>query len=204
MTAFTETARKYHEELDAAIARALEGLAARGRRATCARGCAWCCRLPVRATLPEAALVAEYLRASLTDAGLTATAARLSAWVAWNNDTLPELSAKGVSVQAAWHEHGPGCPFLKDGDCLIYPVRPMGCRVHYSTIEPGFCGPDRDKAPLFSDPGTVAEVVDAVRPVCLDYRARLEGMGIVFETVVRFLPEMVLGEVDKQGLGTKD
>ncbi|MBI5696402.1 MAG: YkgJ family cysteine cluster protein [Nitrospirae bacterium] len=196
MKTFAETAKKYHEALDAAIVRALEGLAARGRRVSCARGCAWCCRLPVRATLPEAALVAEYVRATMPEAESEELSARLAGWVSWHNDTLPELSARGVSMQDAWQEHGPGCPFLKEESCLIYSVRPMGCRVHYSTMEPGFCGPDRDKAPLFSDPGTVAEIESAVKPICIDYRKKLEAADIVFEEIVKYLPELVLGEID--------
>lgn len=193
-----ELARKYHRDLDAVIGGAAEGLAREGRPVVCAMGCASCCRLPVLATLPEAALVARHVADNLPRDAAAVTA-RLEAWLAWTESELPALSARGVPTREAYLERGPGCPFLEEEACMIYPARPMGCRVHSSTAPAVSCGPGHGSSGLFAEPGTVPEILDAARPVCMEYRRRVEEMGMPFGSAVRPLPALVLGELRRAG-----
>jgi Fe-S-cluster containining protein len=90
----------------------------------CQRGCATCCTLRVGATAPEVWLVARFLRA-----------------------VAPRLAERGVDLMAtvrAADAHSRGldeaarvalrqrCPFIAQGVCVIYPVRPLACRGHAS------------------------------------------------------------------------
>jgi len=177
-----ETARVYLQNIDGAIKRARSALHGRGARITCAKGCAWCCRLPVRATLPEGALAARYIRDTLPPPEVAALVGHMEDWLSRRENAPLTRGIPDV----------PACPFLADDLCIIYPARPMGCRVHSSTADPALCGRGQDGPALFESPGTVAEVIDEVKPVCMDYRLGLEQSGMNFQSIVKHLPELVL------------
>jgi Fe-S-cluster containining protein len=90
----------------------------------CGRGCASCCTLRVSATAPEVLAVAAFLRA-----------------------VQPRLLPRGIDLvgqvrdaDAATHGLGEAqrvtlrqrCPFIAQGVCVIYAVRPLACRGHAS------------------------------------------------------------------------
>lgn len=90
----------------------------------CHRGCATCCTLQVSATAPEVFGVARFLRA-----------------------VAPALQARGIDLigqiraaDAATRGLGEAarvalrqrCPFIAQGVCVIYSVRPLACRGHAS------------------------------------------------------------------------
>jgi len=77
--------------------------------AACAAGCGWCCHQPVEVSTAEALAIAAALR-------LDPDAAR---WLAgWTGGRL--------------------CPFLVEGACAIYPIRPLKCRGLYQP-DPRWC-----------------------------------------------------------------
>lgn len=97
------TSQKVIKDFYALIQPALDAI---NTVATCGKGCSHCCHIPVRITEYEAELLAE------------ATGRQMK-----------YLSAK----QAKRDPTQPGpCPFLQDGACAVYPVRPLICRIHYS------------------------------------------------------------------------
>ncbi len=107
-------------ELAAAYAeQAFERAGGKARAAAldCRRGCAFCCHLPVETTAAEAARGLEYARAHLDDAGFAALASRIEA--------AEEAYPLSADQPPARH---PPCPFLLDGACLVYAVRPLACR----------------------------------------------------------------------------
>ncbi len=92
----------------------------------CKRGCAWCCRgIKVDVTVPEAVLIAEFLRWSLSAEHFQAIA-----------DEIREAArvAQTMTIDQRWQAQTP-CPLLDEesGTCLVYQVRPMRCRGHNST-----------------------------------------------------------------------
>ena len=183
-------AEAYFRDIDNKVAEAVGRLAASGRKPPCGPGCHWCCYLPVRASAPEAALISAYLGSNFTNDGLQVLKSRLEAWLSWQREALPrQITATDVSK--AYLLHGPPCPFLIGGLCGIYPVRPMGCRVHFS-FDPVRCGPDAPASSIFDPPHIVQVILDAVRPLCLEYRMDLQDAGIDFEGSLRLLPELVL------------
>ena len=168
----------YFRDIDNKVAEVVGRLAASGRIPPCGPGCHWCCYLPVRASAPEAVLISAYLDSVLTKDGLLILKSRLEAWLRWHMEELPR-HITGVDVSKVYQLHGPPCPFLIGGLCDIYPVRPMGCRVHFS-FDPVRCGPDAPASSIFDPPHIVQEVLDAVRPLCLEYRMDLQDAGIDF------------------------
>lgn len=89
-------------------------------RIACKAGCYYCCDVYVSAQAPRIFVIADWLRANSPDIG--AEIARLEAADA-------EIRGKDVDARA---RAGLACPFLADGKCGIYPVRPAGCRGFFS------------------------------------------------------------------------
>lgn len=90
----------------------------------CGRGCAACCSLRVTATAPEILGVARFLQAvqpSLQARGIDLIG-RLRQVQA---QTIGLSEAERVQVRRA-------CPFIAQGVCVIYAVRPLACRGHAS------------------------------------------------------------------------
>lgn len=77
-----------------------------GKFAACARGCGHCCHVSVPITEFEAQMIAEGI-------GVKAQVVKQS--------KRPDISQFG--------SHTP-CPFLANGECSIYEVRPLTCRMH--------------------------------------------------------------------------
>lgn len=97
---------------------AAEAVAA-GRDMACGAGCPYCCVLNVGVLLPEALLIADWLKDALRPAQLSELQKKLArhrAWARWMDDD--ERIGKKVT-----------CPFLDPaGSCSIHPVRPLACR----------------------------------------------------------------------------
>ncbi|PXW94376.1 putative zinc- or iron-chelating protein [Sphaerotilus hippei] len=90
----------------------------------CGRGCAACCSLRVTATTPEVLLVAQFLRA--VQPGLLARGIDLMARLAG-----ADRHTAGLTEAERLQRREP-CPFVAQGACVIYPVRPLSCRGHAS------------------------------------------------------------------------
>jgi len=186
-----DLAQAYFREIDDALVRAYGALATKGLTVTCSPGCSSCCSLPVNATYPEAVVASVYIREHFRPESVRRLIERADTWLDWCGSELPGL-AKGADLSSVYSLYGPGCPMLSGGLCTIYPVRPMGCRVHCSVCDPAFCTPEQRNSPHYNPNGFVEEVVSEVKPFCLIYRQRVEQLGFDFESVVRPLPEMLV------------
>jgi Fe-S-cluster containining protein len=90
----------------------------------CQRGCATCCTLRVGATAPEVLLVARFLRAvapQLKQRGIDLVGQVRQA----DAQTRGLSEAQRVALRQR-------CPFIAQGACVIYQVRPLACRGHAS------------------------------------------------------------------------
>ena len=57
------------------------------------------------------------------------------------------------------------CPFLKDGACSVYAVRPMPCRSFFSITAPEACSPDSEQEPTnpkLEPPQVIKELLKAI------------------------------------------
>lgn len=86
----------------------------------CSRGCCSCCMLRVSATAPEILLIAWYLR-QLRQARPELGAALEQALRQADSITRGMSEAKRAGLRRL-------CPFIHQGACAIYPVRPLACR----------------------------------------------------------------------------
>ncbi len=86
----------------------------------CHRGCATCCTLRVTATGPEILMVARFIRA--IDSALQNRGVDLPGQIA-----AAHADTQGLSEQERVSKRRP-CPFIAQGVCVIYAVRPLACR----------------------------------------------------------------------------
>lgn len=90
----------------------------------CSRGCAACCTLRVTATAPEVLAVARFLRAvepALKQRGIDLIGQVRGA----DAVTAGRSEAERVGLRQR-------CPFVAQGVCVVYRVRPLACRGHAS------------------------------------------------------------------------
>jgi Fe-S-cluster containining protein len=127
------------DEVDKGVEARAEVLAARGEVIACKRGCNSCCEEPIMIFRPEAARVARWL--DLPENAEVRAAFRV-AYPEWRRrvgDMPAKLSAKFVNdpgsyVDAhieAWSMRVL-CAFNRNGECTIYPVRPINCRTGHA------------------------------------------------------------------------
>lgn len=107
-------------EVMRATSRLADGLLARAANGTvaCKAGCDHCCHQSVGVTPPEAFTIVQHLKQTLTEELLEARRARIAAAFESN---------RGLSTEQRFSPEHP-CPFLDDGQCSIYEVRPLSCR----------------------------------------------------------------------------
>jgi Fe-S-cluster containining protein len=122
-----------HNLLDQLAAAVTAEYHARGGKVFCAKGCSNCCTLVVNCTFPEALLIAESLDERQAGA--------VDAYAAGLFSRVQQVSDLKGYLRMNRKEMG-GCPFLSDGACGIYRVRPASCRALLSTMENSWCGAD--------------------------------------------------------------
>jgi len=94
-----------------------------GRKMACGIGCSWCCYQAVFASTHEVLLIKDYLNNNFAKEvieGVKKVA---------DEKTSRTKDVKGydlLKIKGA-------CPLLKNGVCMIYPVRPMACRIYLSS-----------------------------------------------------------------------
>ncbi len=104
----------------------------------CKQGCSWCCHFSVDVRAVEAMTIADYVEREFSLRDKLQLKAELT--------TNARILSRFDDVQRA--HHNIKCPFLKDGGCRIYPVRPQTCRNYHATDATGcrtsFENPDND------------------------------------------------------------
>lgn len=96
-------------------------------RSTCKRGCSFCCKMNVTISEYEAIAIGDYCRKN----GIGIDKAYLSRQLAY-----PPLEIPCSPVSA--------CVFLKAGECSIYKVRPLACRLYNSVDDPAYCDVEKN------------------------------------------------------------
>ena len=93
----------------------------------CRGGCAACCTLRVTATAPEILAVAVYLRRS---------AATMPSFGRILQQRIEAAAERTIGLDDAQYMMlEQTCPFIVDGHCVIYDLRPLACRGHASFDE---------------------------------------------------------------------
>jgi Fe-S-cluster containining protein len=129
-----------------------------GYRMSCSKGCTRCCLHWVEDVYSfEAEIAADHVRTNLPQRVDTivgqfrrdiAEMERLDVIVAEKLKGLPVEEGRDTIdpvdlLLASFYQLRRPCAFLTDGgECSIYPVRPLSCRIYVSFSDPIYCDPD--------------------------------------------------------------
>jgi Fe-S-cluster containining protein len=161
-TILDETTEAQHKETQARV-----------ERITCTKGCFFCCLLHVEATIQECEAIVYYLYQN--EDALNSFLKNYHRWrsrIRENGDLFKELGELSREVftfqfedgeigadyiqkkqeafsqaQALYARQNISCPFLNNGLCSIYEVRPYNCAGFYSTTPPEWCDPSNPYEP---------------------------------------------------------
>lgn len=155
----------------------------------CTRGCAACCSLRVTASAPELLLLARWLRATAAAqarAGLDLQARLRSA----------DARTRGLDERArvALRQR---CPFVVDGACAVYPVRPLACRGHASHDRRACfdaAAGRRDDLPSSAPHRLLRSLVQSALLAELDVAGLAWGLSELNEGLVRLLDAAAAGQ----------
>ncbi|WZO96184.1 YkgJ family cysteine cluster protein [Isosphaeraceae bacterium EP7] len=112
-----------------------------GNRVACRSGCTYCCMFPVAASAPEVLAIATFVRERFDEGRQAALDRRVEA----------NISATEGMDMSRRDRVRVDCPFLEEGKCAVYEVRPVACRG-YSSYSVEDCRED------FEHPGAGVEI----------------------------------------------
>lgn len=110
----------------------------------CKRNCDWCCYQSIEILNWEKPLILNYISKKLPENQKSIIKQKLSFWLHYFNNMVPSndiLSAHDVFIkfQQQQGKDRIACSFLNHHECLIYPVRPLSCRMHVNENGPAKC-----------------------------------------------------------------
>jgi len=189
-----------YREMNTVIAKELERLRQEGTVPTCKKGCYFCCRQVINTNIPEVHVVGQYIRRNFSEYQRNELRIKMLNWFKWVELELPKHLKKPGDEAEAFYNYGPYCPLLIDGECSIYPARPVTCRVHYVTSNPDICRSYTDAQAVENDePNMITAISYAVQPLAMHIRKSIESTGVNFDDATLLLPQWLAME-----LGWKD
>ncbi len=127
------------DQVDKGVDARAEAIAQTDHAIACKRGCNGCCEEPIMIFGPEAARVWQWLERPANKEVRLSFLAAYPAWKAKIGDTVEKLSELFATDAENYVSHhvdawrrGVLCAFNRDGDCTIYPVRPIVCRTGHA------------------------------------------------------------------------
>lgn len=122
-----------HDLMDMLAGSVTADYLSKGGAVHCSKGCSSCCTLAVNCTFAEALLISESLNETQS--------LSVEHYVNLLREKVPLAADLKGYLRMHRKEMG-GCPFLEDGACGVYRVRPVSCRALLSTMESSWCGAD--------------------------------------------------------------
>lgn len=110
----------------------------------CKKGCDWCCYQSIEILNWEEPLILEFINNQLSKSQKKIVKHRLVEWFNYFDQLVPgkpETTIHDIFILLN-QKHGSDrvpCVFLHQHLCLIYPVRPMCCRIHVAGENVEFC-----------------------------------------------------------------
>jgi Fe-S-cluster containining protein len=135
----------------------------------CKLGCSWCCHQSVFALTHEVLVLVDYLHRKFSP--------EIVAEVERKAIKKAQITRKLTNRELL--KHNKPCPLLHNGACMVYPVRPMACRIYLSS-DVKTCE-DRYKRPGHPDvkPALFGFMLDAGRNMNYGYVTELLNRNMV-------------------------
>jgi len=142
---------------------------AEGKRVDCHRGCSWCCHQAIFVSAGEILFLENYL--------LKHTDGQTVREVTGKTREKSRLTSK-MNIREVLRHSSP-CPLLQENCCVVYPVRPLACRIYLSSSEPSCRRQYRNPQNTGGFPELYAFPLRAGRMMHEGMNARLREEGII-------------------------
>lgn len=165
--------------IDIMVAEAVRDIENDGKKISCRAGCSHCCYLLVEISTPEAMELAHWVlkqpkaRRQQLVKRIEENAAEARKLFSESKkdarycepvvDSSAEISQK--SYDRYFFEKKRPCPFLEDGCCSVYPVRPSTCRMHLVTSDPVLCSDSVTDEEGYELPERIDQLREEVGPM---------------------------------------
>ena len=114
--------RKLYSEINSLLDSFVARCSAENRRVDCRQGCSFCCHQAVLIVPYEAFYLEKYISDNFVEDRRQRIIKRIR-----EKDSITSR----MKVQEFLHHKSP-CPFLEEDCCIVYPARPMACRIYLS------------------------------------------------------------------------
>lgn len=114
----------------------------------CTVGCNYCCHQSIEVINIEIPLIQEYIRQHIDGELFDKIQNNLTNWLDFFDSHSPDKNTlKPIEVFRDFlnisADNSLACPFLVNGLCSIYEMRPFTCRVHIVANSPELCNSDK-------------------------------------------------------------
>jgi len=120
---FHYLSRKLYTEINSLLESFIKRCHQENRRVDCGKGCSWCCKQSVLILPYEALCMMNYLEESVD----AKSKKKIHMQISDKNRVTAHMK-----VQEFLQFKSP-CPMLNEDSCMIYPARPMACRIYLSS-----------------------------------------------------------------------
>jgi Fe-S-cluster containining protein len=125
ITKLQRSTRELYYNVDQLIDSFVQRCQVNGIPVDCRMGCSWCCHQAVFASTHEIILMTQYLKKHYSIEVVEEVRKRAEAKEAQLGSLSPAETLKSRHA----------CPLLLKGRCMVYPLRPMACRIYLSSSE---------------------------------------------------------------------
>ncbi len=145
-----------------------------GRRIPCCQGCSNCCKYLVTVSSAEVFSFADDVKKLDSLFYKYVQRKALLACKKMLKKKSPVFSSNyQLDALSDWYKSlNFSCPFLFEGHCSIYDVRPIACREYFITGSPNVCKSKRGSAEVLQMPVSLANILN-------DFCAEMEGQSDV-------------------------
>ena len=161
---------------------------------TCRSGCSHCCRYHILTNIAEAHTLVQYIRRKFSAAQISDLRMRTQQWHEWDN-SRPGRPAAIITELTDLSNYVHSCPFVVDGACSVYPVRPVVCRTHFVCSPAQACRATNDPAATDAAPHVLKSVIHAASPFTMEIRDHVEKAGLDFSRSTMLLPQCLAVEM---------
>ena len=196
--------------IDAMIDNAIEEASENGETITCKPGCDHCCHLLVEISWSEAYELAQwivnlptkeeqekfYMSVASTAIEAREVFSRKKSGRRFMQPLYSEDDMPDWMYDAWFYEKKRPCPFLVDGLCAAYEVRPSPCRLHLVSSDPDLCRYDVEDDTDYEVPDSLEEVKEELGPVitAINGEGAWGQMAIMVEAVLKREFEITVGD----------
>ena len=162
---------------------------------SCKPGCFECCGQHIQVNIVEAKALTRYINQEFSQGKIEDLRIRTQKWLKWDKTRRFQSQSPSRSRQPVLDPHL-YCPMLVEGECSVYPMRPVICRGHFVRSAPPACRPFYESDSTGDYPVILKSVLKAANQFSSRFKDLIEGAGLNFSGSILLLPHWLAIEMN--------